>query len=58
LEREKQRYLTDQAYREVKIERAQQNSKECYHSDEVYRHAKIERAKQNSKEINWVKNLL
>ena len=37
LKREKQRYSTDQAYREVKIERAKQKIKELYHNDEDYR---------------------
>ena len=46
LKREKQRYSTDQAYREVKIERAKQKIKERYHNDEVYRHAKIDSDKQ------------
>ena len=50
LKRKKQRYSTDQAYREVIIERAKENSKMCYHNDEDYRHAKIETAKQKIKE--------
>jgi hypothetical protein len=46
LKRKKQRYSTDQAYREV----IKQNSKMSYHNDEDYRHAKIETAKQKIKE--------
>jgi hypothetical protein len=35
LKRKKQRYSTDQAYRELIIERAKQNSKMCYLNDEL-----------------------
>ena len=37
LKTEKQRYSTDQAYREVKIETAKQKIKERYGNDEDYR---------------------
>jgi hypothetical protein len=36
LKREKQRYLTDQDYRELKIEGTKQRIKERYHNDEVF----------------------
>jgi hypothetical protein len=46
LKRVKQRYSTDKAYRDAKIDSDTQR----YYNDEVYRHAKFETAKLKSKE--------
>ena len=46
MKREKQRYSTDKAYRDAKID----GDKQRYYNDEIYIHAKIETAKQKSKE--------
>ena len=50
LKREKERYLTNQLYREVEIHRAKQNIKKRYQNDKDYRKVTIERAKQQSKQ--------